>query len=69
MSDQVKSKDGQVIKIGDEVETKIRGGVHKGEVSACSYSVVKCLLLQVDSIVTTQGEADEAGVKNPPTVC
>ncbi|KAH7043870.1 hypothetical protein B0J12DRAFT_742777 [Macrophomina phaseolina] len=49
----VTSKEGQPIEDGDHVYTKIRGGRHEGE---------------VEQVVTTQEEADEAGVKNPPKV-
>jgi len=53
MSDQVKDKHGEPIKEGDHVYTKIRGGRHEGN---------------VDKIVTTEAEAKEEGVKNPPKV-
>lgn len=32
MSDQVKSKEGEAIHVGDQVVTKIRGGKHEGKV-------------------------------------
>ncbi|KAL8728359.1 MAG: hypothetical protein Q9181_005369 [Wetmoreana brouardii] len=50
---QVKDKTGQPIKEGDKVWTKMRGGKHEGT---------------VESIVTSQEEAEEKGVKNPPKV-
>ncbi|KUI72103.1 hypothetical protein VM1G_07939 [Cytospora mali] len=49
----IKDKDGQPIKEGDKVWTKARGGKHEGI---------------VDRVVTTEAEAEEIGVKNPPKV-
>ncbi|KAL1635460.1 hypothetical protein SLS58_010217 [Diplodia intermedia] len=49
----VKSKEGQPIDEGDHVYTRIRGGRHEGDVEA---------------VVTTQKEAEDADVKNPPKV-
>ena len=51
MTSQVKDKDGNVIKEGETVSGKIRGGKHVGE---------------VDELVTSTEEAAERGVKNPP---
>ncbi|EAS37115.3 uncharacterized protein CIMG_02469 [Coccidioides immitis RS] len=53
MSDQVKDKTGEPIHEGDDVETRIRGGTRKGT---------------VENIVTSQEEAREENVKNPPKV-
>ncbi|EEP78394.1 predicted protein [Uncinocarpus reesii 1704] len=53
MSGQLKDKAGEPIHEGDPVETKIRGGTHTGT---------------VDKIVTSQEEAQEENVKNPPKV-
>ncbi|KAL8704130.1 MAG: hypothetical protein Q9201_002714 [Fulgogasparrea decipioides] len=50
---QVRDKTDQPIKEGDEVWTKMRGGKHEGT---------------VESIVTSQEEAKEKRVKNPPKV-
>ncbi|KAL8748335.1 MAG: hypothetical protein Q9184_007382 [Pyrenodesmia sp. 2 TL-2023] len=50
---QVKDKAGEPIKEGDEVWTKMRGGKHEGK---------------VEKLVTSQEEAEEEGVKNPPKV-
>lgn len=52
MTSQLKDKDGTVIKEGDTVSGKIRGGKHVGEVDE----------------VTSKEEASEKGVKNPPKV-
>jgi hypothetical protein len=49
----IKDKEGDVIQPGDKVMTKIRGGKREGE---------------VDKIVTTEEEAKEEDVKNPPKV-
>jgi hypothetical protein len=53
MTSQVKDKDGKVIKEGETVSGKIRGGKHVG---------------QVDELVTSKEEAAKRGVKNPPKV-
>lgn len=53
MPDDIKDKNGQPIKVGEEVFTKIRGGTHTGT---------------VEKIVTTKEEAEKEGVKNPPKV-
>ncbi|KUI58204.1 hypothetical protein VP1G_05505 [Cytospora mali] len=53
MPADIKDKDGQPIKEGDEVWTKARGGKHEGI---------------VDRVVTTEAEAEKSGVKNPPKV-
>lgn len=53
MPDEIKDKNGEPIKVGDNVFTKIRGGSHEG---------------QVEKIVTTEEEAKEEGVKRPPKV-
>ncbi|KAB5526308.1 hypothetical protein GE09DRAFT_365441 [Coniochaeta sp. 2T2.1] len=53
MPDEIKDKNGEPIKEGDEVFTKIRGGTHTGT---------------VEKIVTTKEEAEKEGVKNPPKV-
>ncbi|OIW26418.1 hypothetical protein CONLIGDRAFT_683401 [Coniochaeta ligniaria NRRL 30616] len=53
MPNDVKDKNGEPIKEGDEVFTKIRGGTHTGT---------------VEKIVTTKEEAEKEGVKNPPKV-
>ncbi|OCL01345.1 hypothetical protein AOQ84DRAFT_306896 [Glonium stellatum] len=53
MTDQVLSKDGELIHEGDHVYTRIRGGRHEGD---------------VEQIVMSQKEAEEQGVKNPPKV-
>ncbi|KAL8719151.1 MAG: hypothetical protein Q9225_003813 [Loekoesia sp. 1 TL-2023] len=50
---QVEDKMGEPIKEGDEVWTKMRGGKHEGI---------------VENIATSQEEAEEKGVKNPPKV-
>ncbi|KAF2461520.1 hypothetical protein BDY21DRAFT_368717 [Lineolata rhizophorae] len=50
---QPSSKQGEPIEEGDHVYTRIRGGRHEGD---------------VERIVTTQDEAEEEGVKNPPKV-
>ena len=49
----VKDKEGKTINVGDTVCGKVRGGKHAGEVEA---------------VVTSQKEASEKGVKNPPKV-
>jgi hypothetical protein len=51
MPDEIKDKNGEPIKEGDEVSTKIRGGTHTGT---------------VEKVVTTKEEAEQEGVKNPP---
>ncbi|KAF1960509.1 hypothetical protein CC80DRAFT_488824 [Byssothecium circinans] len=51
--EQVLSKQGEPIKEGDHVYTKIRGGRHEGD---------------VEKIVTSEQEAKEENVKNPPKV-
>ncbi|RYP73445.1 hypothetical protein DL771_003617 [Monosporascus sp. 5C6A] len=53
MSEQVRDKNGEPIKEGDHVYTRIRGGRHEGE---------------VEKVVATEAEAKEEGVKNPPKV-
>lgn len=53
MPGDIKDKNGEPIKEGEEVFTKIRGGTHTGT---------------VEKIVTTKEEAEEEGVKNPPKV-
>ena len=53
MPSDIKDKDSTPIKEGDVVWTRIRGGVHEGEVR---------------KIVRTEGEAKDEGVKNPPKV-
>ncbi|KAF8209962.1 hypothetical protein K438DRAFT_1571376 [Mycena galopus ATCC 62051] len=53
MPQQIRDKNNQPIKEGDEVWTKMRGGKREGT---------------VDKIVRTESEAEEAGVKNPPKV-
>jgi hypothetical protein len=53
MSNEIKDKNGEPIKEGDKVFTKIRGGTHTGT---------------VEKIVTTKEEAEKEGVKNPPKV-
>jgi len=53
MSAPVEDKKGNAIDEGDRVWTKIRGGKREGE---------------VEDIVTTQKEAQEQKVKNPPKV-
>jgi len=53
MPNDVKDKNGEPIKEGDGVFTKIRGGTHTGT---------------VEKIVTTKEEAEKEGVKNPPKV-
>lgn len=53
MSSQVQDKNAKPVKKGDEVWTPIRGGKHQGN---------------VDSIIQSDEEANEAGVKNPPKV-
>lgn len=54
MSSKVQDKHGEPIRLGDEVYTPIRGGKHQGN---------------VEEIVTSEQEAKDAGVKNPPKVC
>lgn len=53
MTPQVTDKNSEPIREGDHVYTRVRGGRHKGN---------------VDQIVITEEEAQEAGVKNPPKV-
>ncbi|KAH6646747.1 hypothetical protein BKA67DRAFT_695292 [Truncatella angustata] len=53
MPDHVEDKNSQPINEGDLIWTKMRGGKREGE---------------VDKIVTTQAEAEESNVKNPPKV-
>lgn len=53
MPNEIKDKNGQPIKEGEEVFTKIRGGTHTGT---------------VEKVVTSQEEAEKEGVKNPPKV-
>ncbi|KAJ6566928.1 hypothetical protein B0H19DRAFT_940677 [Mycena capillaripes] len=53
MPQQIRDKNKQPIKEGDEVWTKMRGGKREGT---------------VDKIVRTESEAEEAGVKHPPKV-
>ena len=53
MPQSVRDKDGQPFKEGNHVWTPFRGGRHKGE---------------VEELITTAEEAEEAGVKNPPKV-
>ncbi|KAI4932717.1 hypothetical protein J4E85_003115 [Alternaria conjuncta] len=50
----VTSKNGEQIKEGDHVYTRIRGGRHEGD--------------KVDKILANQEEADAEGVKHPPKV-
>jgi hypothetical protein len=50
---EVKDKNSQPIKEGDEVWTRIRGGKREGE---------------VEKVVTSDKEAAEENVKNPPKV-
>ncbi|KAI4629279.1 uncharacterized protein J4E87_003543 [Alternaria ethzedia] len=50
----VTSKNGEQIKEGDHVYTRIRGGRHEGD--------------KVDKMVANQEEADAEGVKHPPKV-
>ncbi|KAI4666055.1 uncharacterized protein J4E78_003520 [Alternaria triticimaculans] len=50
----VTSKNGEQIKEGDHVYTRIRGGRHEGD--------------KVDKVVANQEEADAEGVKHPPKV-
>ncbi|KAI0165091.1 hypothetical protein GGR52DRAFT_575183 [Hypoxylon sp. FL1284] len=52
-SSQVQDKKGELIREGDAVWTKARGGRHEGE---------------VDRVVESAAEAKEAVVKNPPKV-
>ncbi|CAJ2508852.1 Uu.00g138780.m01.CDS01 [Anthostomella pinea] len=49
----IKDKHGEPIREGDAVWTKMRGGRHEGA---------------VDAVVTSEAEAREEGVKNPPKV-
>ncbi|KAK6992940.1 hypothetical protein R3P38DRAFT_3078418 [Favolaschia claudopus] len=51
--ESILDKNNEGIHEGDEVWTKFRGGKREGV---------------VDKIVTTQSEAEDAGVKNPPKV-
>ncbi|KAJ0108753.1 hypothetical protein J7T55_011244 [Diaporthe amygdali] len=51
--DQVQSKHGEPIEEGDHVYTKIRGVRHEGK---------------VEKMVTTEDEAKQQGIKNPPKV-
>ena len=53
MTPQVTDKNSEPIREGDHVYTRVRGGRHEGN---------------VDQIVITEEEAQEAGVKNPPKV-
>jgi hypothetical protein len=53
MPQQIRDKNMQPIKEGDEVWTKMRGGEREGT---------------VDKIVRTEDKAEEAGVKHPPKV-
>ncbi len=53
MSAEVKDKNSQPIKEGDDVWTPIRGGKREGE---------------VEQVVKTEEKAREEGVKNPPKV-
>jgi len=53
MMPEVKDKEGKPIHVGETVSGKVRGGKHAGEVEA---------------VVTSQKEAAEKGVKNPPKV-
>lgn len=50
---QVTDKHSEPIREGDPVYTRVRGGRHEGN---------------VEQIVTTDKEAQEVGVKNPPKV-
>ena len=50
---QVTDKNNEPIHEGEEVSGKIKGGRHVG---------------QVQSVITTENEANESGVKNPPKV-
>lgn len=68
---RVEDKAGEPIREGDEVWTKMRGGKHEGKVridqdgykGPCAERRT-----QVEKVVTTQEEAEEEGVKNPPKV-
>lgn len=53
MSPQITDKHGQPIRKGDHVYTPFRGGRHEGD---------------VEQVVTTDEEARQANVKNPPKV-
>jgi len=53
MPSEIKDKNSQPIKKGDHVWTAFRGGHREGD---------------VEKIVKTGKEAEEAGVKNPPKV-
>jgi hypothetical protein len=50
---ELKDKNGEPIKEGDQVFARSRGGSHQGN---------------VEKIVTTKEEAEEEGVKHPPKV-
>ncbi|KAI0848826.1 hypothetical protein F5Y00DRAFT_262299 [Daldinia vernicosa] len=50
---QISDKQGQPIREGDAVWTKVRGGRREGD---------------VDRVVESEAEARDAGVKNPPKV-
>ncbi|KAF9254565.1 hypothetical protein L218DRAFT_471880 [Marasmius fiardii PR-910] len=52
-SNEVFSKQGEPIEVGDHVYTPFRGGRHEGD---------------VEKIVRTAEEANEENVKNPPKV-
>ncbi|KAI4189953.1 MAG: hypothetical protein LQ346_005013 [Caloplaca aetnensis] len=62
---QVEDKAGEPIKEGDQVWTKMRGGKHEGEVR---HDQDRYKGTQVEAVVTSQEEAEEKGVKNPPKV-
>ncbi|OCH89604.1 hypothetical protein OBBRIDRAFT_794097 [Obba rivulosa] len=58
MAKEIRTKEGEPIKIGDHVSTRYRGGKHEGKVEA---------------IFTNEKDIEEAGnigvnVKNPPKV-
>ncbi|KAK5074950.1 hypothetical protein LTS08_005473 [Lithohypha guttulata] len=56
MSEEVQSKNGEAIEVGDTVETPYRGGKHE---------------FQVDKVINDEGEARDEGAKGaikPPVV-
>ncbi|PKS12620.1 hypothetical protein jhhlp_000828 [Lomentospora prolificans] len=53
MPSNIKDKNGEPLKEGDQVWTPYRGGKHEGK---------------VDKVITTRDEAEQEGVKNPPKV-
>jgi hypothetical protein len=54
MPSEIKDKNEELIKEGDHVFARSRGGRHEGE---------------VEKIVTTKEEAEQEGVKHPPKAC